>query len=224
MVWRLCTHGRGVDIVEGVAGSGKTYALAAANQAWTTAGVRVIGCSLAAKAASGLQTDAGIASTTIDRMLIDVERPDGGGFSPNTVVVVDEAAMVGTRKLLRLLDHAAACNAKVVLVGDPCQLPEIEAGGGFVGLAERLRATPLMQNRRQHEAWERRALAQLRAGGTDSALDTYLDQGRVTLAATGTEARERMINDRDAARANETTVMLAARVDDVHQLNAAARH
>jgi ATP-dependent exoDNAse (exonuclease V) alpha subunit len=46
------------------------------------------------------------------------------------------AAIVGTRKLARLLDHAHHASAKVVLVGDPCQLPEIEAGGVFTGLAQ----------------------------------------------------------------------------------------
>ncbi len=45
-----------------------------------------------------------------------------------TVVVVDEAAIVGTRKLARLLDHAEAARAKIVLVGDHYQLPEIDAG------------------------------------------------------------------------------------------------
>ncbi len=73
--------------------------------------------------------------------------------------MVDEAAMVGTRKLLRLLDHAERAGAKVVLVGDPCQLPEIDAGGAFKGLAERLEPAMLAENRRQHEPWERAALS-----------------------------------------------------------------
>ena len=51
---------------------------------------------------------------------------------------------------LRLLDHAERPATKVVLVGDPRQLPEIHAGGAFAGLVHRLEATMLNDNRRQH--------------------------------------------------------------------------
>ncbi len=50
--------------------------------------------------------------------------------------------MVGTRKLRRLLEHAERDRAKVVLVDDPRQLPEIQAGGGYVGLSSRLGKRP----------------------------------------------------------------------------------
>ena len=104
------------------------------------AGYTVIGCALAARAARQLQDDSQIPSVTLDRLLIDLDRPDTPSLTSRTVVVADEAAMIGTRKLARLLDHAHQAGAKVVLVGDPCQLPEIEAGGLFTGLAERLGA------------------------------------------------------------------------------------
>src|SRR3546814_9666336 len=82
--------------------------------------------------------------------------------------------MVGTRKLARLLTHAETAGAKVVLVGDPCQLPEIEAGGTFRGLHQRLGASHLVDNRRQSEQWERATLTELRAGDLDRALDDYI--------------------------------------------------
>ena len=223
MVWQICTSGRGVDVVEGVAGAGKTFALAAAREAWQAAGHPVIGCALAAKAARQLQTDAGIPSQTIDRLLLDLDRPEAGGFAPGTVLVVDEAAMVGTRKLARLLDHAAHARAKVVLVGDPCQLPEIEAGGAFVGLAARLGNVGLVENRRQRDPWERAALARLRAGETDPVIDEYLDRRRVTIASTGADARCRMVEEWLGTRGDQTAVMLASRLDDVEQLNEQAR-
>ena len=114
----------------------------------------MIGCSLAARAAKQLQDDAGIPASTIDRLLAGIDRHTTA-LDDTTVLVVDEAAMVGTRKLARLLDHAEAAGAKVVLVGDPCQLPEIDAGGAFRGLASRLGASHLTDNRRQTDAWER---------------------------------------------------------------------
>ena len=223
MLTRICGSGRGVDLVEGVAGAGKTFALAAANQAWTDSGHTVIGCALAARAARQLQTDADIPSSTIDRFLIDLDRPERGGLVANTVIVVDEAAMVGTRKVLRLLDHARQADAKVVLVGDPCQLPEIEAGGAFVGLRHRLAASHLTENRRQREPWELAALARLRSGDTDTALNTYLERGRVVIAPDGAKARSRMVTDWLDARRAGSAVMLASRRGDVDALNKAAR-
>ena len=223
MVWRVCFSGAGVDVVEGVAGAGKTYALAAANQAWTDSGNTVVGCALAAKAARQLQTDADIPSLTIDRLLIDLDRPEQGGLASNTVIVVDEAAMVGTRKLLRLLDHAEHARAKVVLVGDPCQLPEIEAGGAFSGLRQRLDASLLATNRRQQSSWERTALAHLRVGDTDVAVDAYLDHGRVKIGSPGSDAREQMVDDWYNARRSGTAVMLASTRAESDALNQRAR-
>ncbi|MEJ7583588.1 MAG: MobF family relaxase, partial [Acidimicrobiales bacterium] len=135
MVRTVCSSGDGIEVVEGVAGAGKTFALAATREAWEASGYRVIGCSLAARAAKHLQDDAGIPASTIDRLLGDLTRTH---LAPRTIVVIDEAVMVGTRKLARFLDHAQRANAKVVLVGDPCQLPEIDAGGAFRGLRSRL--------------------------------------------------------------------------------------
>jgi ATP-dependent exoDNAse (exonuclease V) alpha subunit len=68
------------------------------------------------------------------------------------VLVIDEAGMVGSRKLTRLLEHAQGAQAKVVLVGDDRQLAAIDAGGGFRALRLRLGASELTENRRQHQA------------------------------------------------------------------------
>ena len=72
--------------------------------------------------------------------------------------------MVGTRALARLVDGDRALGRQAGLVGDPRQLPEIEAGGAFAALAGASVPSSSAENRRQHEAWERAALDQLRAG------------------------------------------------------------
>ncbi len=217
---RAVTRRGGVRVVVGAAGSGKTFALAAANDTWTRDGSTVIGCALAARAARQLQTDTGIRSATLDALLTELDRPDRPGLSPQTVVVVDEAAMVGTRKLARLLDHAEHAGAKVVLVGDPRQLTEIEAGGAFAALGQRLGTTLLVANRRQTDPIEREALAELRAGHVDRALDRLAGHGRVSEGATSTEVRDQMIVDWHHATARgDDTIMLARRRADVADLN-----
>jgi hypothetical protein len=157
MVRRLTASGAGVEVVVGKAGTGKTYALDAAREAWEASGIPVAGVALAARAALELEASAGIPSTTLARLLgrLDDHR-DGSPLEPGSVLVVDEAGMVGTRELARLLDHAEARSVKVVLVGDPHQLPEIDAGGLFRALTTRLPAIELTDNRRQAHVWEQR--------------------------------------------------------------------
>jgi len=95
------------------------------------------------------------------------------------VVVVDEASMIDTRTLARLLDHVDASGARLVLVGDTEQLPEIDAGGLFGALAQHPDAQRLSTNVRQHQAWEQQALEALRHNRPAEALLAYVDHGRV---------------------------------------------
>ena len=224
MVRRLTTSGLGVEVVVGKAGAGKTYALDAAREAWERSGHRVIGCSLSARAAEELEFGSGIQSFTIARFLKDLDNPELGGLARNSVVVVDEAGMVGTRTLERLLTHACSAQAKVVLVGDDRQLPEIQAGGAFRGIKNRLPAIELSEVRRQPLGWERDALDLIREGRSQEAIDAYMTHDRVVLTRSSEETRRRLIADWWVTQKDkEPAVMLAARRSDVADLNARAR-
>ena len=107
MVRHLTTSGNGVDVVVGRAGTGKTYALAAAARGLAGCGLRPVGVAIAARAAAELEASAGLPSTTIEQFLIDCDQ-SGGMLNRQTVVVVDEAGMVDTRRLARLLAHVDA--------------------------------------------------------------------------------------------------------------------
>jgi conjugative relaxase-like TrwC/TraI family protein len=220
MARRLCLSGDGVEVVRGIAGAGKTFALGAAAEAFSKAGHHVTGCALAAKAAAGLEDATGIASMSIDRLLHGL----ASGrleLSPGEVIVADEAAMIGTRKLHDLLDHAAQARAKVILIGDPCQLPEIEAGGAFEALERTLGASALTENRRQRAAWERGALQRLRDGDVEVALDAYRRMGRLHEHE---NVRSWLVSDWVAARREGAdAVMLATTLADVDDLNDRAR-
>jgi ATP-dependent exoDNAse (exonuclease V) alpha subunit len=198
--------------------------LSAGSDAWTRAGCTVIGCALAARAAQQLQADSAVPSVTLDRLLIELDRTDTPNLTPSTVVVADEAAMIGTRKLARLLDHAHEARAKVALVGDPRQLPEIEAGGAFTALAARLGASTLVENRRQQDPIERRALAELRAGHVDLAIDRLAEHGHVTEIADRHDAYRQMVDGwYGSIQRGETAVMLALHRSDADALNHLAR-
>ncbi len=141
-----------------------------------------------------------------------------------TVLVVDEAGMLGSRKLARLLDHAQDARSKVVLVGDDKQLAAVEAGGGFRGLRLRLGASTLTENRRQAEPWERDALEQLREGNIEAALSAYQAHDRTVAVETPGQLKQAMLGDwwRSFQQGNRV-VILAYRRDEVDQFNTACQ-
>jgi conjugative relaxase-like TrwC/TraI family protein len=223
MVRHLTTSGQGVDVVLGVAGAGKTTALECARSLWEASGHRTIGVALAARAAIELETRSGIPSCTLDSLLTELDRRRTQ-LPPRVVVVVDEAAMVDTRRLARLLAHTDRTATKVVLVGDPDQLPEIGAGGGFAGLVRTLPTVVLDEHRRQTDPIDRQAVVDLRRGDAQAAVERLAAHGRVAIADTADEARTRMVDDWiSAQRAGTDTVMLASRRADVDKLNQLAR-
>ena len=223
MVTRLCTSGNGIDVVCAAAGTGKTYTLDAAREAWEASGHRVIGAALAGIAAQELHSTAGIRSSTLAMLQIDLDA-HRVHLDDRTVIVIDEAGMAGTRNLAPILDAADRVGAKVVLVGDPHQLPEIDAGGVLAGLAKRLGPIELTQNRRQRAQWEREALEELRCGDIDAAFSAYRDNERVVSAPTAIEVRRTMVADWWSHRlAGDTVAMTAYRRDDVDDLNGRAR-
>lgn len=184
LVTQLVYGDQQLSVVVGPAGSGKTAALSVAHRAWRSADIPVIGSAVAALAARGLQTATGIPSVTMTRLLADLDTIDPRtrrrtGFAYGTVVVVDEASMVDTRTLARLLDHTQQSGARLVLVGDSEQLPEIDAGGLFRTLADHPDTHRLTANVRQQHDWERDALQALRTNRPAQALMAYLDRGRV---------------------------------------------
>ena len=225
MVEVLCSSGRSIDVVVGRAGTGKTYALAAATDAWQQAGLRPIGLALAARAAAELQSSTGIASTTVAQFLIDCDRYSTGALTQDTVLVVDEAGMVDTRRLARILTYADAVGVKTVLVGDHHQLPAVEAGGAFDALVRRHPHVELTENHRQVELWERAALDQLRQGhNIPQVLDLYDRNGRLHIADTPNDARAALADDwYESRKQGNEPLMLALRHHDVHDLNARAR-
>jgi conjugative relaxase-like TrwC/TraI family protein len=225
---RLLSDGNGIEAIVGPGGTGKTFLLAAARDAWQRAGYRVHGAALAALAAAQLETGSGIAATTIHQLLDDVSRTETTALTDKDVLVFDEAGMVGSRTLAVLARLTEQAGAKLVLAGDHRQLPEIDAGGGFRLLAETLDAGHLSENRRQVAAWERAALAELRAGSVPAALAAYAEHGRIWHASQAHAARGAMIERwwqlrNDGVSPNQLLLIAATR-NAVDQLGHAAQH
>jgi Ti-type conjugative transfer relaxase TraA len=219
------TDGRDLSIVVGYAGTGKSAMLGVARGAWEAAGYEVRGVALSGIAAENLESGSGIASRTIASM----EHGWGQGrdlLTARDVLVIDEAGMVGTRQLERVLSHAAEVGAKVVLVGDIRQLQSIEAGAAFRSIHERHGGTEIGEVRRQREDWQRDATRGLATGRTGEAIHAYDANGMVHVAQTREQARDDLIDrwDRDRQAAPDRgRIILTHTNNEVRALNEAAR-
>ncbi len=219
------TEARGISSVIGYAGTGKSAMLGLAREAWESAGYTVHGAALSGIAAENLESGSGIASRTI----ASLEHQWGQGrelLTDKSILVIDEAGMIGTRQMERVITEAEKRGAKVVLVGDPQQLQAIEAGASFRSIAERHGAVEITTIRRQSEDWQRDATRQLATGRTDEALTAYQAAGHVHAADTRGQAREDLIDRWDRNRMADpdaSRIILTHTNDEVRELNEAAR-
>jgi conjugative relaxase-like TrwC/TraI family protein len=239
LVRDLTQGGAGVAVVEGRPGTGKTFTLGVARHAWQLDGFKVVGTAPTGIATMCLGAEGFEEVATCDRLLGELDTThsyrgrgrDGEGplLDARTVLVVDEAGMLGSRKLARLLDHAQHAGAKVVLVGDDRQLASIEAGGGFRALRLRLGASVLRENRRQQEPWEREALEAMRDGDIDPAVQAYREHGRLVAAETSAQLKQALLADwwqafQHTQRDPQQTVVILARLRaEVDQFNTACQ-
>ena len=165
-----------VRVVSGMAGTGKTTLLHAARLSWELEGFKVYGACISGKAAEGLQQGSGIGSETIHRTLWNLQT---GQLRLNnkSVLVVDEAGMVGTRQMEKLVKATHNSGATLILVGDEKQIQSIEAGGIFTEIGKRVGAAALTDIRRQRDDWARVAVKDFAYGRADKGLEAYAQQG-----------------------------------------------
>jgi conjugative relaxase-like TrwC/TraI family protein len=224
-VRHVCGSGRGVTVVVGVAGSGKTTALDAATDALTAVGFSVIGTATSGQAARTLGSDAGIESRTVASLLARLDRGQLT-LDERTVVILDEASMTADVDLYRLVVGIHRANAALVLIGDPRQLSSVGPGGALDAVLDRHPniVTTLADNVRQLDPDERMALEQLRDGSVDNAVGWYARAGRTVIAPTRTEVLAAMVDAwADDLAAGHDTALLAWRRQDVADLNRLAR-
>ncbi len=222
---QITTSGRGLDLVVGVAGSGKTAALDVARSAFEAAGYRVLGTAISGQAARALGEAAGVESRTIASL---VWRLEHGSLRLNdrTVLLIDEAGMADDRAMLKLLAAVDVAGAKAVVIGDHHQLGAVGPGGGLEALVNRHGPAVhvLDENIRQRDPAERQALDDLRAGSVAAAVDWYRANDRLVTAPARDEALDAAVEAWFAdVQAGREVVLMAWRRSDVAALNERAR-
>ena len=153
-------------------------------------------------------------------------RVDATRFTSRDVIVLDEAGMVGSEQVGRLLKEADKAKAKVILIGDAEQLQAIDAGGAFRALSERHGAAKLTEIWRQKADWQKAATKDFGDGFAREALVAYHERGHIHELATHSDALARVVKDWTASRnvnVNEKHLILAYTRSDVAELNKQAR-
>ncbi len=227
MVERLCSSGIGLEVVHGGPGTGKTFALGVAAQAWRDSGMRVLGCSFQGGAAQVLGTGAALdRSWTLTTMLRMCDATQGQVLD-DAVVILDEAGMADTRQFSRLASWCARADVKLVAVGDPDQVHEVGAGGGFRHLVDTLgeRVVTLADNVRQLDRSDRRRLKMIQAGEAAQAIESATAAGRWNTAETADGVRSLLLQRwrADPGMAGRDKLIIANTVAEVEWFNQAAR-
>jgi Ti-type conjugative transfer relaxase TraA len=220
----LLSEGR-LKCVIGFAGTGKSYLLGATRAAWEQAGFTVSGVTLSGIAAENLEGSSGIVSRTFASRSYYWDKGEQT-LSPKDVLVVDEAGMLPSRHMARILEEASSSGAKVVLVGDPQQLQAIEAGAAFRAIVEREPFVELTDIRRQQVEWQQEATKALARGRVEEAVSRYDQHSHVHAFQTMAVAKQSLVelwNDARLSDPDKTQTMLAYTRSDVLELNQLAR-
>ncbi len=257
-----------LSLVIGYAGTGKSFALGAAREAWEAGGYRVRGAALAGIAAQSLQQGSGIESRTLqslfyqldtiadqEKKLADMDaqidavlpntqqqryaraimknnrdrfaaRMDKAHLTNRDIIVLDEAGMIGSVQMEKLLSAAQKAGAKVVMVGDAEQLQAIDAGGAFRALYDRHGAVKITEVRRQQAEWQKAATRDFGDGFAPEALSTYKEKGHIHQITETIDVTRKVIDDWTASRRvnpEDTHIILAYTKADVAALNQHAR-
>jgi Ti-type conjugative transfer relaxase TraA len=217
--------GGGLKLIEGRAGTGKSYTLAAVREAHERAGHRVVGLAPTNAVAQDLKADGFTEAGTVHSALFGLKN-GRTSWDQRTVVVVDEAAMLDSRVTGELLSEARRAGAKVILAGDDRQLASIERGGLFTELRQRHGAAEITEVTRQRVDWQRQAARDLAEGRFDTAVDVYDRHGAITWTADQDEARAALVARWKAdtlADPKASRFVFAYTNADVSQVNAELR-
>jgi conjugative relaxase-like TrwC/TraI family protein len=217
----------GVVILVGQAGTGKGVVLSAATDAWQKEGYEVIGSAVPGATAMRLQADTkSDQGVTADSLITRFEHGHLD-LDPNTVIVLDEAGMLDSERLSKLVRLADRAGVKLVLTGDAAQLYALGAGGLFKELEGKVPTAELTEVHRAHHQWEREAWLEVREGEPGPALARYRAHDRLHVYDTRAEATQAMVENWDRNRqglpADQTVMITDASNEERDEMNALAQ-
>jgi hypothetical protein len=230
---RLGTGGR-LSVAIGVAGSGKSTLLKPLVEAWKQDGREVHGIALAWRQSDDL-TEAGIVAKNARAVESFLKSVETGRvqLDAQSVVVVDELGLLGTRQLNDLLRAQMELGFQIVGIGDPKQMQSVEAGPVVDLLRRGLGETaiPMLETSvRQVEQEERETTLMFRNGETQAAVQRKAENGTLRVTPGGYDEAVQSVVDlwqqRRAANAGRDRFSISVSAPtnhDAHQISIAIR-
>lgn len=220
-------NGPDISIVQGSAGAGKTTLMLAARHAYNEKGYKVLGASIAKKAADNLQEETGIQSVTVASLINKITNGTNP-LSSMGVLVVDEAGQLPSTDLQKLTHCAYQAQCKLILTGEDKQLDAINRGGALRYLSNpEVIGTQRIENiRRQRTAWARGVVADLRDGKAEKALKTLDEKGCLHFHDNAENTKKALVDGwhkYQKANPEKASLVIAQKWTDVQELSKAIR-
>ena len=205
-----CSGTKAVVVTEGTAGAGKSFTLNAIREVYENIppanpgeepGYDIIGTALSWTATKVLEESAGLSGGRAIQgltMAMEEARESGGDFfKRRTILIVDEAGLVGVKHMHKILWHSANSRhpVRVLLTGDSLQLCPVEAGNALEAIVDECGSSRLDTIRRQKQASHRAAVKHFCYGRAEQGLWTFWQQEAIHFSANADERRELVMRD-----------------------------
>lgn len=180
-----CLSPRRVTVIEGTAGAGKSFTMEAVKEAYVDSGYTIMGAALSWNAAqvlsSSIKLDGCLAIEKLVQSLREARASGTDFFRRPTLLIIDEAGMVGTHHMATILEETALSNnkVKVVLTGDSLQVNPVDAGNSLEAIVAYHGTTRIDTIRRQKQDSHRRAVMRFSKREAGKALYPFVHQEAV---------------------------------------------
>ncbi|WP_109490415.1 AAA family ATPase [Orientia tsutsugamushi] len=210
----------GVRVLRGRAGTGKSYVLIKAHELATNRGQKVIGLAPTNKAVSELKSKGYTEVYTVKGFLYNRKKI----FMKGSLIVVDEAGMVGTKAYAELFRVVRNNYCQLILAGDEKQLASIERGGMFEMLSNIFGSHVLVNIRRQSKNWSREAAMEFAESNILSGITLLRQNNCVRFDNTLQDSMSKLIYDWSLSKFKpHEKLVITVRNKDVDILNSSIR-
>ena len=207
----------------GAAGAGKTSSTRLAVDAIEASGNRVIGMAPTAAAAAVMRSEMRITADTVDKVLTDWQSGKASvDVRPGDVLLVDEAGMIATPKMEKILTLAQERGALVRALGDYRQLSTVGSGGALRLVDREIGAVHLDELFRFTNPEEAVATLSLREPplvGTDKPFEWYKENNRIVAGDADAMIEDVFRKYSADVTAGKKSIMIASTNETVTKLN-----
>ena len=209
--------------VQGKSGAGKSTILEPVVNALNEQGKKVYGVAISGKVSADM-SELSLEASTIDALLMKLEKAP---LDKNSVIIVDESAMVGSRHAEKILRHVAESEAKLILIGDVRQLQPVSAGNPMAELNKSYPPSQLNEVYRHKLSFGEAVNHAIADRDSQKAIQTLLNENRVSVSHDVNEMREKMADkffEHYKQGDVNSSLMIASTNSSVEQLNQIARN